>query len=125
MQSIITPDVLFFFDGRPVELSLYEAFAQRILERYPNAEIKVRKTQISFYEGRMFACVSMAPVKRKAERPARFITVTFGLDHPLEDPRAVVVPVRRGRFTHHVIIGEAGEIDGMLMAWIDQGKRTR
>jgi hypothetical protein len=125
MQPIITPDVLFFFDGKPYELSLYEAFAQRVLERYPNAEIKVRKTQISFYEGRMFACVSMTPVRRKAERPEHFITVTFGLDHPLEDARAVVVPVRPNRFTHHVIIGEAGEIDDQLMAWIDMGKRMK
>jgi len=125
MQPIITPDVLFFFDGRPIELSLYEAFAQRILARWPNTEIRVRKTQISFYEGRMFACVSVTPVRRKAERPEWFITVTFGLDHPLEDPRAVVVPVRRNRFTHHVIIGEAGEIDGQLMAWIDMAKRMK
>ena len=125
MQSIITPDVLFFFDGRPVELSLYEAFAQRVLERYPDAEIRAQKTQISFYDGRMFACVSMTPVKRRVERPERFITVTFGLDHPLEDPRAVVVPVRRGRFTHHVVIGEAEEIDDPLMAWIDMGKRMK
>ena len=73
----------------------------------------------------MFACVSMTPVKRKAERPERFITVTFGLDHPLEDARVVVVPVLRGRFTHHVIVGEAGEIDDRLMAWIDMGKRMK
>ena len=125
MQPIITPDILFFFDNRPHELSLYEAFAQRVLERYPNAEIRVHKTQISFCEGRMFACVSMAPVRRKAERPERFITVTFSLDHPLEDPRAVAVPVRPNRFTHHVIIGEAGEIDDRLMAWIDMGKRMK
>ena len=47
------------------------------------------------------------------------------MHHPLEDPRAVVVPVRRNRFTHHVIIGEAGEIDGQLMAWIDMAKRMK
>ena len=125
MQPIITPDVLFFFDGKPYELSLYEAFAQRVLEQYPNTEIRVQKTQISFYEGRMFACVSMTPVRRKAERPEHFITITFGLDHPLEDPRAVVVPVRPNRFTHHVIVGRTEEIDDRLMAWIDMGKRMK
>ena len=125
MQPTITPDVLFFFDGKPYELSLYEAFAQKVLERYPDAEVRVQKTQISFYEGRMFACVSMAPVRRRAERPERFITITFGLDHPLKDPRVVVVPVRPKRFTHHVIVGEAGEIDDRLMAWIEMGKRMK
>ena len=118
MHPIITPDVLFFFDGKPYELSLYEAFAQRVLERYPNAEIKVQKTQISFYEGRMFACVSMTPVRRKAERPDHFITVSFGLATPLESPRAVPVMVRANRWTHHVIVGRAEEIDAELTGWV-------
>ena len=125
MQSIITPDILFFFDGRPSELSLYEVFAKRVLDSYPDAEIRVQKTQISFYLGRMLACVSMTPVRRKAERPERFITVTFSLDHPLDDPRALAVPVRPNRFTHHVIVGRPEEIDDTLMTWIEMAKRTR
>ena len=116
----MNPDVLFFFDGRPRELELYEAFEAAVLARCPGAEIRVQKTQIGFYDGGLFACVSLTPVRRRAERPERFITVTFGLDAPLPEPRALAVQVRENRFTHHVIVGEAGEIDGQLMDWIDR-----
>lgn len=119
MPDIITRDALFFFDGRPVELGLYERLAAALAARYPNTEIRVQKTQIGFYDPGLYACVSMTPVRRKAERPPRFITVTFALDRPLDDPRAVVVPVRPRRFTHHVLLGSAGEIDGPLLGWLD------
>ena len=42
MSAIINQDTLFFFDNRPIELSLYEAFAQKVLERYPDVEIRVQ-----------------------------------------------------------------------------------
>ena len=120
MAEIITPDALFFFDGRPVELSLYEALARRLLARYPQTEIRVKKTQISFYDGRMYACASLTPVRRKAGRPARCITVTFGLDHPLDDSCALAVRVRDDRWTHHVVVGRPEEFDDTLMDWIAQ-----
>ena len=119
MPDIITRDALFFFDGRPVELALYEQLAAVLLARYPSTEIRVQKTQIGFYDPGLYACVSMAPVRRKAERPPRFVTVTFALDRPLDDPRPVVVPVRPNRFTHHVVLGSAGEIDEALLGWLD------
>ena len=119
MPDIITADVLFFFDGKPAELELYEALAARVLARCPTAGIRVQKTQIGFYNPRLFACVSFTPVRRKAERPARFITVSFGLDHPLSDPRALPVAVRPNRWTHHVILGCADDINDTLLGWID------
>ena len=125
MAEIITPDILFFFDGKPVELELYECLAEKLLERYPSTAIKVQKTQISFYDRRMYACVSFAPVCRKAEQPEHFITVTFGLAYPLNDPRALAVAVRPNRWTHHVIVGNTGEIDDQLLGWIDASHDKR
>lgn len=119
MPDIITPDVLFFFDGKPQELELYEYLASRLLERYPSTIIKIQKTQISFCDKRMYTCVSLAPVRRKAERPEHFITVTFGLTYPLDDRRALQVAVRPNRWTHHVIVGDTAEIDDQLLGWID------
>lgn len=113
-------DALFFFDGRPQELFLYERFRDGALSRFPDTEIRVQKTQIGFYDGRLYACVSLTPVRRKSGRPERFITITFGLDHPLDDPRALPVKVRENRWTHHVIVGDASEIDEQLMEWIQQ-----
>ena len=113
-------DILGFFDGRPAELSLFTAFAEAVLEICPEAEMRVGKTQISFYDRRMFACASLTPVRPKGARPERFITVSFGLTTPLESPRAIPVRVRDNRWTHHVILGDVREIDGELMGWIDE-----
>ena len=40
-------DVLFFFDGRPAELALYEALLLRMEAAFPDASVKVQKSQIS------------------------------------------------------------------------------
>ena len=120
MPDIITPDILFFFDKRPYELDLYAALAGKLLARFPSMEIQVKKTQISFFDGHMYACVSLTPVRRKSERPERFITATFGLDGPLDDPRAIAVQVRPNRWTHHVIIGTMDDIDDTLLGWIER-----
>ena len=111
-------DARLFFDGRPAEYELYEAFSNEVLRRFPDAEIRVKKTQIGFYDRRLFACVSLTPVRRRAERPERFITVTFGLHAPLDNPRTLAVRVRDDRWTHHVVVGSVAEIDGELMGWI-------
>ena len=118
MADIITQDVLFFFDGRPRELALYECLAEALLSRFPEAEIRVKKTQIGFYDGGLFACASLTPVRPKAQRPDNFITVTFGLDSPLEDPRSLAVAVSPRRWTHHVIVGCEADIDDTLLGWI-------
>ena len=119
MAECVNQDILFFFDGRPIELALYESLASAVLARYPKTEISCRRTQISFFDGHMFACVSLTPVRRRAERPERFITVSFSLEQPLDDPRALAVRVRPNRFTHHVVIGDIDEIDAALLGWID------
>ena len=106
MSPIITPDILFFFDGHPGALALYEALAEKLLAQFPETEIRAQKTQVSFYDGRLYACASLAAVRRKAERPDPYLTVTFSLDAPSDSPRLVCVPVRKNRFTHHAIIGD-------------------
>ena len=118
MSPILTADILFFFDGHPGALALYEALAEKLLAEFPETEIRVQKTQISFYDGHMYACASLTPVRRKAQRPDPYLTVTFGADAPIESPRLVCLPVRRDRFTHHAIIGSADEIDGELTGWL-------
>ena len=120
MTDIITRDILFFFDGKPFELSLYERLAGALLSAYPETTIKVQKTQIGFCDRHLFACVSLTPVRRRAGRPEHFVTVSFGLDRPLDDPRALAVQVRSNRWTHHVVVGEPDEINEALMDWIDR-----
>ena len=116
--DIISRDVLFFFDRRPGALALYEALAERLLAEYPATEIRVKKTQIGFHDGRLYCCASLTPVRRRAERPDPFLTVTFSLDAPDPSPRLICVPIRPNRFTHHAIIGSPSDIDGELLAWL-------
>lgn len=46
-----TSDLLFYFDGKPRELALYQCLEARMEEQFPEASVKVQKTQISFYGG--------------------------------------------------------------------------
>ena len=113
-----SPDVLFFFDGHSGALALYEALAERLLAEYPQTEIRVRRTQISFYDGHVYACASLTPTRRKAERPDPFLTVTFGSDVPIASSRLVCVPIRPNRYTHHAMIGRVADIDSALLGWL-------
>ena len=40
--------ILFFFDGKPLALALYQALFERLDSAYPEVSVKVQKTQISF-----------------------------------------------------------------------------
>lgn len=82
-------------------------------------DIRVQKTQISFFDGRMFACASFLRVRRARELPERYLVVTFGLDHKEHSPRilAAVEPYP-GRWTHHVAISRTDEVDDELMGWL-------
>ena len=112
-------DVLYFFDGRPEALPLYEAFEQKVFSEVDGVKAKAQKTQIAFSNRYNFAFVSFLPVRKAKERPKVYIVVTFGLGYCVESPRidAAVEPYP-GRWTHHVLIAGTGEIDDELMEWI-------
>ena len=111
-------DVLFFFHGKPLELSLYEVLFRCMELEFPDASVKVQKSQISFYGRHLFAAASL-PVRRKKNWPEHCIVVTIGLSHQLESPRvAVAVEPYPGRWTHHVLISAEEQIDGELLGWL-------
>ncbi len=111
-------DVLFIFHGKPLELSLYEALFRRMKLEFPDASVKVQKSQISFYGRHLFGAAS-PPVRRKKDWPEHCIVVTIGLSYQLESPRvAVAVEPYPNRWTHHILISEAGQIDDELLGWL-------
>lgn len=111
--------VLLFFDKVPDALPLYAELERRILAEYPDTRIKVQKTQISFYNRHLFACVPFAKVRKKADRPDSYIVVTFGLEHRADSPRIdIATEPYPNRWTHHVLISDLSEIDDELMGWI-------
>lgn len=111
-------DVLAFFDGRPWALPLYEALFSQMEELFPEAAVKVQKSQISFYGRHLFAAVSL-PLRRKKTWPEECLVVTFGLGSRVEDPRiAVAVEPYPRRWTHHVLLSRPEEVDGQLLDWL-------
>lgn len=114
-------NVLYFFNGKPEALPLYEAFERKVFSEIDNVKVKVQKTQIAFSNRHNFAFVSFLPVRKAKERPGVYIVITFGLGYRAESPRidAAVEPYP-GRWTHHVLISDTGEIDGELMGWVKE-----
>ena len=114
-------DTMAFFEAQkhPEALPLYEALEGRILAEVDGVRIKVQKSQITFYNRRLFACASFARVRRKAELPPCWLVVTVGLARRLDSPRvAVATAPYPGRWTHHVVISDPAEVDDELMGWV-------
>ena len=119
MQNESNLDVYLFFDQHPYALNLFEQFRQKLLVMFLETGMRVQKTQITFTNPRVFACVSMAKVRKAKDRPKEYIVVTFGLGTQLLSPRIdVATEPYPNRWTHHVLISGPQEIDEELMEWI-------
>lgn len=116
----MNPDVVALFARVPGALPLYERLEERITQQFPQVTIKVRATQVSFYNTHAFAW-AWPPFRKRKGWPEMFMLVTFGLDHRLAHPRiAESVEPYPNRWTHHVIVQRAEEIDDQLMGWITE-----
>ena len=111
--------ILSFFSGHEGALPLFAAWEERLAGAVDGVQVRVQKTQISYSRKRLFACVSFLPVRKAADRPRDYITVTFGLPYRVLSGRIdQAVEARPNRWTHHVLIGSAEEIDGTMMDWL-------
>ena len=114
-------DILFLFGEHADVLPIYERLEEQIQARIPDVKIKVAKTQITFSNKRGFAFVSFNPCRKAKDRPAVWMTVTFGLGYRKESPRIdVATQPYPGRWTHHVMVGSSAEIDEELLDWIKE-----
>lgn len=112
-------EILFFFNEHMDALPLYQRLETLILEQIPDVRIKVSKTQIGFFNKRGFAFVSFNPCRRAKDRPETWMTVTFGLAFRVDDPRIdVATEPYPNRWTHHVTVSRAEDMDGQLLGWI-------
>ena len=112
-------DTLMFFDAHPKALPLYQAFEELLFDTFSLVNKRVQKTQITFYNRHVFACISFARVKRKAELPAGSMVITLGLPFPLQSERvAVKTEPYPGRWTHHIVVSKTEELDEELLSWI-------
>ena len=113
--------LLRFFDQMPEALPLYQKFEREVLSRVEDVRIKVQKTQITYSNRHVFACVSFAKVRKAKERPPVYIVVTFGLAYKKESPRIdIATEPYPNRLTHHVLVSREEEIDGELLGWVEE-----
>ena len=114
-------DTLMFFDAHRDALPIFTVLEDKLIEHFPEMKKRVQKTQITYYHKHVFACVSFARVRRKAELPESWLTLTLGLPYALDSERvAVKTEVYLGRWTTHFVIGSPEELDEELLSWIEQ-----
>ena len=114
-------DTLLFFNTHSTALPLFLALEEKLLDRFPEAQKRVQKTQITYFHKHVYACVSFARVRRKAELPESWLTLTLGLPYAPDSARvAVKTEVYPGRWTTHFVIGSPEELDEELLSWIEQ-----
>ena len=109
-----------FFQTMPQMLPLYAVLKEKLQKASPEMKIKVAKTQISFRSRYVFAVVSL-PWRRQKGWPERYMLVSFGLAARRQSPRIrQAVEAYPGRWTHHVVVQTAEEIDRELLDWIHE-----
>lgn len=112
-------DTLLFFEGHQDALDLFETIEEYLYNSFPVVRKRVQKTQISYSNRFIFACISFARVKRKAELPNGYLVLTIGLPAPLNSDRiAQKSEPYPGRWTHHIVISKPEELDEELTFWI-------
>ena len=112
-------NTLMFFNEHQNALDLYQIFEKLLYSTFPIVKKRVQKTQITFFNRHVFACVSFARVRRKADLPKAWFVLTLGLPAPLDSERvAVRTEPYPGRWTHHLVISRPEELDAQLLSWI-------
>ena len=113
-------DVLFYFSGKPLELALYQSLYRVLDGAFPQASVKVQKSQISFYGRHLFAAASI-PVRRKKTWPEHCLLLTLGLSYQKQSPRiAVSTEPYPNRWTHHILLTRESDLDGELLSWLQE-----
>ena len=106
----------YFADCDPRSRSLFEAVRDAI-ESIGPADIRVTKSQVAFRRRRAFAW-AWVPSKYLRGDVAPLV-LTIGLDRRNESPRwKEVVEPRSGRFTHHLELRAAEDVDGEVLDWL-------
>lgn len=109
-----------FFSKMPEVIQLYERIEEKILERFEDVSIEIRKTQITFKSKRGFMYVWL-PIRRMKNRPVNYLVLSFGLDQRIESSRiAESVETYKNRWMHHLIIEKPEELNDELMRWIQE-----
>jgi hypothetical protein len=107
-----------FFFGRPVAKKLFAAVS-RAVESVGKATMRVTKSQIAFRRRHNFASVWL-PAQYLKGRTAPLVLTIF-LGHQISSARwKQIVKPAPGRFTHHLELYDAAEIDEEVRSWLHE-----
>ena len=112
--------LLAFFEKRPGTFELYQAVEAGLVSALPPFTRAIQKTQITFYNPGVFACISLPRFALPAEQKGS-ILLSLGLPAKPPSPRIVRwAEPRPGRATCHILLSDPGELDGELLDWLSQ-----
>jgi len=105
-----------FFAGHDESRALFEVVRDAVRVIGP-AEVRATKSQVAFRRGTAFAWVWIPGQYLSGPRPPLVLSVD--LHRRDASPRwKEVVEVRPGRFTHHLEVRSAADIDAEVSEWL-------
>jgi hypothetical protein len=105
-----------FFEGQDKSRQLFEAL-RRMVDALGAADLRVTKSQIAFRRRKAFAWVWL-PGKYLRGRPAPLV-LTLSFRRRDASPRwKEIVEPSPGRFTHHLEVSSAQDIDDQVRDWL-------
>ena len=107
-----------FFAGQEASRRIFEAVREAVASIGP-AELRVSKSQVAFRRRTGFAYAWMPGMYlRKGDVP---LVLTVGLRRRDDSPRwKQVVEPAPGRFTHHLELRSAAEVDDEVCGWLQE-----
>lgn len=108
-----------FFAGREDAWALWLRLWEGLSRELAPFEVRVAKTQLSLVSGCLFACVSFPRA-----RQGGVLLLSFGLPFRVESPRVwQAVEPYPNRWTHHVPLSAARDLDEELIDWLAAAQR--
>lgn len=122
----MTAAELGYLGKEPTLVPVYAALRDSILKMYPKSEIRVQKTTLSFRHPMPYCYVGLPISRISKDAPKKHLVVSLLLGEHIVHPRfPQVTEAYPGRFTHHLVLSSAEEVDDELLAWVRQSHDFR
>jgi hypothetical protein len=105
-----------FFAGYEGSRPIFEALREAI-EEFGPSEMHVTKSRIAFYRRRAFAWAWVPARYLRGKHAPLVLTLNFRYRDSSPRWKEIVEPAQ-GRFTHHLELNSAADIDDEVCAWL-------
>ena len=105
-----------FFAGREESRHIFDAL-QSAIDALGPVEVRVTKSQVAFRRSKAFAWAWVPGFYLRGRHAPLVLTLSFATRRPSPRWKQIVEPAP-GRFTHHLELYTASEIDGEVRCWL-------